>query len=572
MNIDIEVNNEIIKARKGETILEALNRNGIKVPTLCHMDNFTPTGACRMCVVEIEGKKELIPSCSYTIEGWMKIKTHSSRVIKARKMIVELLLSNHPDDCFYCIKNQNCELQKLAYELNIRERKITGKKTKAKLDYSSLGIIRDTTKCILCERCVRVCNEIIGVSTLDIINRGNNTTIATSMDKDINFSNCINCGQCLLVCPTGALYERTNFDLLNEVLNNPKITVVAQYSSAVSVSLANELGMKSGKDISHYLNAILKKIGFDKVLYSSSGADIAIHEQAKELSERIKNKIEQPLISSNCPAWIKYMEQSYPDLIPYVSKVKSPQQIVGALIKRSIADKENLQPEKIFSVSIMPCTAKKIEASREEMTYKGVSDIDLVITTRELAKLIQLYGLSMDNIHPEMADEPFNNRSTASMLLPVSGGLCESIIRSIYKNSTGKEIAKTKISNLRANKPVKRQSVNIDKTKLDFVAVSGLKNVKSILDDIRNKKTDFHFLEILTCPDGCINGGGQPLGCSEKDIKARSKTIYNIDDKETINVAEDNEKLKDIYKEYFNENKNSKKILYTHYSKREVMQ
>ncbi len=572
MDIDIEVNNEVIKAKKGETILEALTKNGIKVPTLCHMEGFTPTGACRMCVVEIEGKKELIPSCSYPIEGWMKIKTHSSRVIKARKMIVELLLSNHPDDCFYCIKNQNCELQKLAYELNIRERKITGKKANAKLDYSSLGIIRDTAKCILCERCVRVCNEIIGVSALDIINRGNNTTIATSMDKDINFSNCIICGQCLLVCPTGALYERTNFDLLNEVLNNPKIKVVAQYSPSVSVSLADELGLKSGKDISQYLNAILKKIGFDKVFYSSFGADIAIHEQALELNDIIKNKRETPLISSNCPAWIKYMEQSYPDLIPYVSKVKSPQQILGALIKRSVADKENLHPEEIFSVSIMPCTAKKFEASREEMTYKGVSDIDLVITTRELAKLIQLYGLSMDNIEPEMADEPFNNRSTASMLLSVSGGLCESIIRSVYKNSTGKEIVKTKLAKLRTNKLVKKQSVIIDKTKLEFVAVSGLKNVKSILDDIRNKKSEFHFLEILTCPDGCINGGGQPLACTEKEIKARSKTIYDIDNKETINVAGDNEKLNDIYKNHFYKNHNYKKLLYTYYSERDVMQ
>jgi iron-only hydrogenase group A len=571
MSIDIEVNNEIIKAKKNETILEALNRNGINLPTLCHMNDFSPTGACRMCVVEIEGKKELIPSCSYLIEGWMKIKTHSARVIKARKMIVELLLSNHPDDCFYCIKNQNCELQKLAYELNIRERKITGKKTSSKLDYSSPAIVRDTAKCILCERCVRVCDEIIGVSTLDIINRGNDTIIATSMNKDLNFSSCINCGQCILVCPTGALHERTNFDLLNEVLNNQKIKVVAQYSHSVAVSLANELGLKSGKDISQYLNALLRKIGFDKIYYSSFGGDIAIHEQALELADIIKNGDQKPLISSFCPAWVKYIEQSYPDLIPYVSRVKSPQQIMGALIKSNIAKEEKENHEKIFSVSIVPCTAMKFEASREEMTQRGVSDIDLVITSRELAKLIQLYGLSIENIDPEMADEPFNNRSTASLLTSVSGGLCESIIRSLYKNITGKNITKKKILALRTNKLIKKQSVNIDKTNLEFVAVSGLKNAINILDDIRNKKSKIDFLEIMACADGCINGGGQPLCCNDKEIRARSKTIYSIDEKETIRVAGDNEKLQDFYKNYFNINENSKKILYTSYSQRNVM-
>ena len=433
MLINIEVNNKKIKAKKGETILETLYSNGIKIPTLCRMEGFSPTGACRMCVVEVEGKAGLIPSCSHPIEEPVKIRTHSPRVISARKMLVELLLSNHPDDCLYCIRNGNCELQDLAVELNVRERRISGEKSKARSDHSSPGIVRDPAKCILCGRCVRVCDEVLDISTFDFIKRGNKTAVATSMNKDLNFSNCINCGQCIMVCPTGSLHEKTNFDIVQDMLSNPEVKVIAQYSPSISVSLAEELGLRSGKDINGILNTTLKRMGFDKVFDNSFGADLAIYEQSAELADRVKNDENLPMISSCCPGWVKYMEQSHPDMIDYVSTGKSPQQMLGAMIKSYYAEKENISPEKIFSVSIMPCTAKKFEAQREEMTHKGVSDIDVVLTTRELMKLINLYGIDVQSLDEEMPDYPFNTRSSSGKMVAVTGGVSEGILLLIFK-------------------------------------------------------------------------------------------------------------------------------------------
>ncbi len=573
MLIDIEVNNKKIQAKKGETILETLNRNGIKVPTLCRMDGFTPTGACRMCVVEAEGKSGLIPSCSYQIEEPIKIRTHSPRVIQARKMLVELLLSNHPDDCLYCASNGNCQLQDLAVELNIRERRISGEKTKASLDQSSPGIVRDPAKCILCGRCVRVCEEVMNVFTFDFYKRGNKTAIATSMNKDLNFSNCINCGQCLLVCPTGALYEKTNLDIVQQMLNNTDVTVIAQYSPSISVSIADELGLRSGKDINGVLNAVLRRIGFNKVFDTSFAADVAIFEQSAELADRIKNDENLPMMSSCCPGWIKYMEQSHPDMIDHISTTKSPQQILGTLIKSYFAQREDISPEKIFSISIMPCTAKKFEAQREEMTHKGISDIDVVLTTRELLKLIKLYGVDAQSLDEEMPDIPFNTRSSAGKMVSVTGGVAEGVARTLNYHLTGKELPNIKITKLRGFKDRKEVSVKIGKQEIGIAVVSGLKSANKLIAEIREGKSDIHFIEIMACPGGCINGGGQAFNNDEKTLKARSKTIYDLDDKEAINVAHKNSNLISLYNEFLGEQLSEKciKLLHTKYSKRDVL-
>lgn len=387
MIFDIEVNNKIIKARKGETILSALNRNGIKVPTLCFMEDLLPTGACRICVVEVEGQDNLVPSCAQPVEEWMKIKTHSPKVIKARKTIVELLLSNHPDDCLYCERNGNCELQKLSIELNVLERRISGRKGNQKADRSGSSMVRDPKKCILCGRCVRVCEEIVGVTAIDFIKRGNHCEITTSFEKGINLSSCINCGQCIMVCPTGALYERDHLPEIVDSLNNPSKHVVIQYSPTISVSLAEEFGVKAGKDINGMLNAALRKIGFNKVFDCSFGADINTIEAANQLVDRIKTNQKLPMFSSCCPAWVKYAEQTHPELIPNLSTTKSPQQMMGALIKSYYAENHDIAPENIYTVAVMPCIAKKFEAQREEMTHKGITDVDAVLTTRELARL-----------------------------------------------------------------------------------------------------------------------------------------------------------------------------------------
>ena len=573
MLIDIEVNNKKIQAKKGETILETLNRNGIKVPTLCRMEGFSPTGACRMCVVEVEGKSGLIPSCSYSIEESLKIRTHSPRVIQARKMLVELLLSNHPDDCLYCASNGNCELQDLAVELNIRERRISGKKTKANLDQSSPGIVRDPSKCILCGRCVRVCEEVLDVSTFDFYKRGNKTAITTSMSKDLNFSNCVNCGQCILVCPTGALYEKTNFDIVHQMLNNKDMMVVAQYSPSISVSLADELGLRPGKDINGILNAILRRIGFNKVFDSSFAADLAIIEHSAELADRIKNNENLPMLSSCCPSWIKHMEQTHPDMIDLVSTTKSPQQILGTLIKSYFAEKEEIPLDKIFSVSIMPCTAKKFEAQREEMTHKGISDIDAVFTTRELLKLIKLYGIDVHSIDEEMSDSPFNTRSSAGKLIAVSGGVAEGIARTLHYNLTARELSNLKITKLRGLKDRKEDYIKIGKQEIGIAVVNGLKTANKLLAEIREGKSNIHFIEIMACPAGCINGGGQPFNNDEKILKARSKNIYDLDEKEAISVAHKNSKVNSLYEEFLGEPLSEKcvKLIHTKYSKRDVL-
>lgn len=573
MVIEIDVNGKKIKANKGDTILETLYNSGIKVPTLCRMDGFSPTGACRMCVVEVEGKSDLIPSCSYPIEEAIQVKTHSPRVIRARKMLVELLLSNHPDDCLYCIRNGNCELQDLAVELNVRERRISGEKSKLNSDHSSPGIIRDPAKCILCGRCVRVCDEVLGVSTFDFMKRGNKTAISTSMNKDLNFSNCINCGQCIMICPTGALHEKTNFDIVQDMINNPEMTVVAQFSSSIAVSLSEELGLRSGKDISGILVAALKRIGFNKVFDTSFASDLYIYEQSAELADRIKNDENLPMFSSCCPGWIKYMEQSHSDMIDYVSTSKSPQQMMGALIKSYFAEKEDLSPNKMFSVSIMPCTAKKFEAQREEMTHKGVSDIDVVLTTRELVKLIHLYGIDVQSLDEEKADEPFNIRTSAGKLHSVSGGLTESIARTLSYHLNGKELTNLKIAKLRGTKGIRKASVKIGKHQVGFAVVNGLKNVNDLIKEIREGKSDVKFIEVMACPGGCVNGGGQVFTKDEKALKNRSKVIYDIDDKEAINVAHKNSTVLQVYNDFIGEplSEKSVKFLHTKYNQRDVL-
>jgi NADP-reducing hydrogenase subunit HndD len=476
MLFTIQVNNKKIKAEKGETILSALNRNGIIIPTLCRMKEFTPTGACRMCVVEVEGRDRLVTACSQPVEEWMKIKTHTPRVIMARKTIVELLLSNHPDDCLYCDRNLNCELQRLSEELNIRERRIRGKKIKPRLDQSSPAIVRELSKCILCGRCIRVCEEVITSTSLDFINKGRETHVGAAMDRDFNFSSCIHCGQCVLVCPTGALHEKHNITEVQEYLNKPEIVKVIQYSPMVSAGIAEELGMRYNRDSDRFLNAILRKIGFDKVFTTGTGTDVCITEIVGQLTEKIKNKTETPLYISACPAWVKFAEQFTPSLIPQLSTVKSSQQITGVLIKTLIAGQLGVKPEQIFSVSATPCMAMKFEARRDGMMRKGISDVDSVLTVRELARLIRLYGIDTSNIEHEPADEPLAGRSSSAVLAEVSGGLAEGVLRSYYFDRLKKDPDKLIFKRIRSAGNFREMSIRIDGTDISVAVVDGSKN------------------------------------------------------------------------------------------------
>ncbi|MBE9466858.1 MAG: (2Fe-2S)-binding protein [Bacteroidetes bacterium] len=572
MIIDIEVNNKTIKANRGETILSALKRNGIKVPTLCHIEGFVPTGACRICVVEVEGKTNLIPACSYPVEEWMKIKTHSQRVIKARKTIVELLLANHPDDCLYCERNGNCELQKLAEELNIRERKFSNNRVKLKIDPSCSSIIKEADKCILCGRCIRVCEEIQGVTTYDFAKINNRHIISTSFNKPLNVSNCILCGQCILACPTGALHERNNLNKIQQVLNTVNKHVVVFYSPTISVSLAEEFNMKPGKNIPGIINATLRKIGFSKVFDSTFASDIYIIEQANEIINRIENNENLPLFTSNCPAWIKYAEEYFPEILKNISRCKSPQQIMGSIIKKIYSEQNNIPTEDIYTVSIEPCTAKKFESQREEMTNKGIADVDVAITTRELAQLIRLHGIDFNNIEEEMADSPYNTRSSAGKLTSVSGGTAEAILRTLYYKITGKELKNLKIAELRSNKSVKEFNIKIGKINFGIVVISSMIKARDFIKTLP-QRNDIHFIEIMACPCGCVNGGGQTLNADTKDIKSRAKSIYEIDSKELIKVAHKNSQMIELYSNYLDKlsEKEKQKTLFTNYSKRDVL-
>ncbi len=573
MLFDIEVNGKTIKAKKGDTLLMALERNGIKVPTLCHIKDLLPSGACRMCVVEVEGRQGLIPACSHPVEEWMKVRTHSPRVIKARKTNTELLLSNHPDDCLYCERNGNCELQKLAEDLNVRERRFYGKKNKYKTDPSSASLLRDPAKCILCGRCIRVCEEIQRITALEFIGRGNKTQVGPAFNKGMNLSSCINCGQCVMVCPTGALAEKQYPAKLQDALHNPSVKTVIQCSPTLSVTLAEEFGLRAGKDLEGVMFAALRKLGFDYVFDSAFGCDLLVNEQAAEFYNRLKEGTGLPMFSSCCPAWIKYVEQSHPDMLANVSACKSPQQMMGALITNHFAPQKGLATEDVYSVSAMPCIAKKFESQREQMTHKGVTDVDLVLTTRELARLIRLNGIDIEQVDPELSDQPYQSRSSAGKMLAVSGGLTEALIRTLHFIIAGKDTNQLKVQELRSGKGRKEYFVKIGEYKLGFAVVNGIGNIEPLMNEIKKGRTDIHYIEVMACEGGCVGGGGQPIHPDNDNVRARAKSIYELDEKESIRVAHQNASLQSVYETFLIKpgSEVSHAHLFTSYEEREVM-
>lgn len=571
--ITIEVNGKTIEAKKDEMLLGALRRAGIDIPTLCHIEGLTPTGACRLCVVEVEGMGGLVPSCAYPVREAMKVKTHSPRVMAARKAIVELLLANHPDDCLYCVRNNNCELQKLAASFGVRERSYKGNKNQYKVDSSSPSIVRDPAKCILCGRCVRVCEEIQGVSAIDFSGRGSCATVCTAFDQGLNVSSCINCGQCVMVCPTGALREQNAvMDVIN-ALKNPDLHVVVQHAPAVSVSLAEEFGIKPGSDIDGIMTSALRRLGFDRVFETSFSADLTIMEEASELVERIKNGGPLPMMTSCSPGWIKYVEQFYPDFLENLSTCKSPMEMLGAIIKTYYAQTFNIDPSKIYSVAVMPCTAKKFEAERPEMGRDGMQDIDAVLTTRELAELIKIFSIDINSLDPSVGDNPFGERSTAGKLFGATGGVMEAAIRSAYYFLTGKELEDLEVKDVRGFKGVKEAKLDINGLQVGIAVVSGLTNARDLLEQIRAGRKDLHFIEVMTCPGGCIAGGGQPRNEDPEAFAARLKKLYKIDKSESLRVSHKNTSLQKLYKDFLGAplGEKSHHLLHTHYSTREVV-
>jgi iron-only hydrogenase group A len=570
--IEMQVDGRAIEAKDGETILTALKREGIHVPTLCHIEGLPPSGACRMCIVELEGAPNLVPACSYPVAAGMKLHTCSPKVLDARRTIVELLLSNHPDDCLYCTRSGKCDLQQLSQTMGIRQRLYRGKRNEKEKDVAG-PIERDPEKCILCGRCVRICEEIQGVSAIDFVNRGSKAYVGTAFDQGLNVSACINCGQCIVGCPTGALAEKSYLDDVVAALADPKKMVVVQHAPAVSVSLAEEFAMEPGQDVDGKMVAALRRIGFDRVFDTSFTADLTIMEEASELAQRVAQGGVLPMFTSCSPGWIKFVEQSYPDFIPNLSTCKSPQQMMGAIIKSYFAERESIDPARIVSVSMMPCTAKKFESRRPEMAPEYIPDVDYVLTTRELGQLLRMYGIDLMAMTPQAADTPFGERSGAGKIFGASGGVMEAAVRTAHYLITGRELAKLEIQPVRGFKGAKEIRAKIGELEIGAAVVSGLGNARKLLDEIRAGRKDLHFIEVMTCPGGCINGGGQPIGADMNAARARMQALYKIDQADAVRVSHRNAYVTRLYDEFLGKplGEKSHRLLHTHYSSRDVL-
>jgi len=530
MEFQIEVNNSLVNASEGETLLTVLRRQGIKVPTLCHMNRFSPTGACRLCVVEVEDKRDLITSCSQPAEPGMKVFTNTQRVIRARKLIVEMLLSNHPDDCLYCERNGNCELQWLADEMHVKERKFFARKNPYYPDGSSTSVFRDPAKCVLCSRCVRICEETQLVNAIDFISRGNQTTINSAFDKGLNVSSCINCGQCIMVCPTGALVDISHIEKVQAAIDKGKKEVIFFVSPSVTASLAEHFGMKPEKGLGGLICAALKKIGASKVFNIGFASDLNIHAEAGQLALRLKNGAKVPMLSSCCPSWIKYLEEFRPELIPDLSTSKSPQQMFGKIMKSFFTKTEKIHPDSIYAVSVMPCVAKKFEASREETTHKGISEVDAVLTIRELMRMMRTNGIDLRNLEPAEFDTPFQTASGASWKLGYSGGKAEAVALELHHKLKGSAKEEFKFSVPKNIAGRKESKVTIGKNTYGFAWVSGIANAEAYLNQLKEEgRDDIHYVEVMACLEGCAGGGGQPIFRIPEKPRNRKKICQEME-------------------------------------------
>ena len=571
--VSVNINGKNILVEDGSMILKVAEQMNIEIPTLCHMymqdgKSENCKGTCRVCVVEVEGRKNLAPACSTPVFDGMVIKTNTPRAIQARRNIVGLLLSNHPMDCLKCEKNLKCELQKMAADLGVYEIKYEGERNTYGRDYSSPAIVKDMEKCILCRRCVTVCNDIQKVHALTPIDRGFDTTISTFFSKPLSETECTYCGQCVSVCPTGALREVYDYDRVWEALSDADKYVVVSTAPAVRAALGEEFGIKPGTSVTKLMVGALKALGFKKVFDTDFAADLTIMEQAKEFIERVTKGENLPMITSCCPGWINFIEKNYPEHLNLPSTCKSPQQMFGAIAKTYLAEKLGVPVEKIVVVSVMPCTAKKYEASREEMGRDGIQDIDIVITTRELAKMIKEAGMDLRNMKEEDFDNPLGESTGAGVIFGTSGGVMEAALRTAYEWITGDELYRIEFENIRGLNGIKEAKIKVGDKNVSIAVVNSLGNAKKIMDDIDEGHNKYDFIEIMACPGGCIDGGGQPFIRADIDIlEKRMEVLYNEDKDKKLRKSHENPEILRLYDEYLGKPNSEKahELLHTHY-------
>ena len=574
--VNIIMDNRKLQVPANYTVLQAARDANIDIPTLCFLKDINEIGACRMCVVEIKGAKSLQAACVYPVSEGLEIDTKSAAVREARKVTLELILSNHDRNCLTCVRSRNCELQKLAEELNIKNIRFDGDRKLLPIDNFSPSIIRDPNKCVLCRRCVSMCADVQQVSAIGTNDRGFKTIVSPAFHKSLNEIPCTMCGQCITVCPVGALRERDDTDKVWEALANPELTVVVQTAPAVRVALGEEFGMPIGTRVTSNMIASLRRLGFKKVFDTNTAADLTIMEEGTELLDRIKNGGKLPLITSCSPGWIKYCEHNYPEFLDNLSSCKSPHEMFGAILKSYYAEKEGIDPAKLFVVSIMPCTAKKFEAQRPELSSTGYPDVDVVLTTRELARMIREAGIDFEELPLRHFDDPMGEASGAGAIFGATGGVTEAALRTVAELLSGKSIDEIEYNEVRGTRGIKEVVIKLEGITLKAAIAHGLGNAKKLLEMVKSGEGDYHFIEIMACPGGCVTGGGQPIQPSEvrswMDLRReRAEAIYEEDRDLPIRKSHENPAVQMLYRDYFEKpgSHKSHELLHTYYEARE---
>ena len=565
--VNVTIDGRKLQAPKSATVLTAAQAAGISVPSLCYHPELRPEGACRVCVVEVEGAKSLVASCVYPVNEGMVVRTNTAAVREARKAVVELLLANHPQDCLSCQRNTNCELQTMAADLGIRKVRFDGVKKNLPLDANNPALVRDPNKCILCGRCIKACSDRQGVNVYSFAKRGFDTVVAPAFEVGLDQAPCTYCGQCASVCPTAAIVEKDDTQAVWEAISDPTKHVIVQTAPATRVALGEALGMNSGSIVTGKMVASLRRLGFDKVFDTDFTADLTIMEEGHELLHRLQNKGVLPMVTSCSPGWVNFIELMYPDLLPHLSTAKSPQQMFGALAKTYYAEKTGIDVKNIVSVSIMPCTAKKAEAVRPEFAANGVQDVDYVLTTRELGRMIKESGIDFAALPAEEYDAPFGIATGAGVIFGSSGGVMEAALRTVAEVVTGKTLESIDFKEVRGLAGIKEAAVPIGDLTVKIAVANTLANARIMMEKIRAGEADYHFIEIMACPGGCIGGGGQPVPVCEETRLNRIAAIYECDQGSQLRKSHENPAIKELYDTWLGKplGEKSHHLLHTHY-------